>query len=509
MSTLSRIAYAATAAICLGAAMPARADYPINYEASVTATASSGDFAPFYINSLKHGRITSANNTLLEGRIWREMSTDTRFSYGFCADFLTGWSSSNDYAIYNAGEGWSARGAHPPRIWLQQLYGEVKFRGVFLTAGLKEHSSALLDSSLSSGDLIESGNSRPIPEIRIGFIDFQNIPLTNGWVQIQGEIGYGKMTDGDWWLDRYNYYSYHVNTGEWYNYKRCYFRTKPSERFSVTLGMQAAATFGGRSYHYYRGELTRVNDSKLKLKSFWNVFLPIQGNGEDFYEGNHLGSWDFMARYEIPGGHTVKAYFQWPWEDGSGIGRRNGCDGLWGIEWQGADRNGIITGAVVEYIDMTNQSGPQHYAPGDFPGNTIGSESTGADDYYNNQYYNAYAHYGMSIGTPMLMAPLFNLDGYPAYIANRMRGFHIAAEGHITPNVAWRVKGGYRVGYGSGRQMLPENIRDTSVAVDVSWDIPQVSGLNLSGTLALDHGTMPGNSAGGLVTLTYSGILGL
>ena len=143
-------------------------------------------------------------------------------------DFVTGWSSGNSYARYDATSGWGSNDTHPPRIWLQQLYGEVKYRGVFLTVGLKEHDSALLNHRLSSGDMVESGNTRPTPEVRVGFIDFQDIPLTNGWVQIQGEIGYGRMTDGDWWLDRYNRYNYHVNTGEWYNYKRCYFRTKPS-----------------------------------------------------------------------------------------------------------------------------------------------------------------------------------------------------------------------------------------------------------------------------------------
>lgn len=509
MSALSRIA-AISAAIFLTAAISAHASsFPVRYEASLTGTTSSGEFSPFYINSLRHGRITASHNALIEARAWRPMSTDTRFSYGFGIDFLTGWSSANSYSVYRPAIGWDSRSTTPPRIWLQQLYGEVKFRGVFLTAGLREHTSALLNARLSSGDLVESGNARPIPEVRIGFVDFQDIPFTGGWVQIQGEIGYGRLTDGDWWLDRYNYYSYHVNTGEWYNYKRCYFRTDPSRRFSVTLGMQAAATFAGHCYQYLHGELIRESHTPVKLKSFWNALLPIQGNGEDFYEGNHLGSWDLMARYSTTSGHTLKAYFQWPWEDGSGIGRRNGWDGLWGFEWQAPDPRGHITGAVVEYIDMTNQSGPQHYAPGDFPGNTVISESTGADDYYNSQYYNAYAHYGMSIGSPMPMAPLFNLDGYPAYVANRMRGFHAAAEGNIVPGLSWRLKGGYRVGYGNGRVILPHNIHSTSVAVDLRWQIPAIDGLAIGGTFALDCGTMPGNSVGGLVTLSYSGLLNL
>lgn len=113
---------------------------------------------------------------------------------------------------------------------------------------------------------------------------------------------------------------------------------------------------------YIKGELVSERHFNLNFKSFWNAFLPNPG-GEDFYEGNHLGSWDFMARYRFSSGETVRAYFEWPWEDGSGIGRRNGWDGLWGLEYIAADRNGWLTGALVEYLDFTNQSGPSTLPP--------------------------------------------------------------------------------------------------------------------------------------------------
>lgn len=491
--------------------LSAKADYGIDYEASFIGTASTGTFSPFYINSLRHGKIISPNNTLVEGKAWRPMELDKRFSYSFGVDFLTGWSSGTDYSFYTAETGWGVHNLTPPRIWLHQLYGEVKYRSLFLSAGLKERSSALLNERLSSGDLTESGNARPIPQVRIGFIDFQNIPFTNGWVQIQGEVAYGKMTDSDWWLDHYNYFNYHVTKGQWFNYKRCYFRTKPSQPFSITIGLQAGDTFGGTRYAYREGQLTHEpQTTKITFKSLLNALIPMEGSGEAFYEGNHLGSWDFMARYALRDGSIIKAYFQWPWEDGTGIGRMNGWDGLWGLEWKNSPQSTFpIKGAVVEYIDMTNQSGPQHYAPGDFPGENIGSQATGCDDYYNNFFYNSYANYGMSIGTPMMMSPVFNTDGYLAYVATRMRGFHAALEGVLSPSLSWRVRGGYRIGYGNGHVILPSPIKSTSVAANLSWDIPQVKGLNLNAEIAYDHGTMPGSSFGTLITLNYRGLLNL
>lgn len=485
----------------------ANAEKVVEYDATALASGASGEFAPLYNSALTHGVVSSKWTFLGRGRVESELNLEDRFSWGFGIDLIGGAVSGHEWSRYDGdSRTWYTHHEHPARAWIQQLYAEVKWRGCFATLGLKEHQSAMLDQSLTSGDLIESGNARPIPELRVGFVDFQNIPLTNGWVQIQGEIAYGKMTDSDWWDNRSNRYNGHFVNGEWYNYKRCYFRTKPSEAFSVTLGMQAADVFGGTYYRYDRGVIVKREKHNIKLKTLFHALLPLRNGDEGFYEGNHLGSWDFKARYRLPGGKgEVSAYFEWPWEDGSGIGRRNGWDGLWGLEWQGSVANNILTGVVVEYLDFTNQSGPMHYAPGDFPGETIGSEATGADDYYNNMMYNSYANYGLSIGTPMMMAPAYNLDGYMAYVGNRMRGFHIAARGNINSNLSWDVRGGCRKAWGNGKIILPEPISSSSIGAGINWKVGRVPGLQVQGRMAYDHGDMPGNSFGTLATVSYTG----
>lgn len=484
----------------------ASATVDLHYGGEALVATGTGDFAPYYTSVLRHGRLTQSTTLLGEVSAWVPMHLDRRFSWGACVDLVADYGSSVEYARYNP-NGWSTHKEHPAPFWIQQAFAEIKYRGVFLTVGAKEHGSALLNQQLSSGDLVESGNARPIPEARAGFVDFQNIPFTNGWVQIQGEIGWGKMTDSDWWADRYNRYNYHIVSGEWYNYKRCYFRTKPTQPLSVTVGMQAAVTFGGTVETWREGVRIRSRKHDVNFKSFLNSWLPMPG-GEEFYEGNHLGSWDFVARYRFASGQQLRAYFQWPWEDGSGIGRRNGWDGLWGIEWTRPDRS-WITGAVIELLEFTNQSGPQHFAPGDLPGGTITSESTGADDYYNNAMYNSYAYYGLSIGTPAIMAPLYNRDGYPAYIGNRLRGFHAAATGFITDGLSWRLRAGYRKAWGNGMLALPKPVHLTSVSLDVDWQLPRIKGLSVNGAIAIDRGTMPCNAFGITVGVKYNGLLKL
>ena len=96
-TSIRRISLIAT--LCI--ASIANAEVPINYKADIIGTLGLGDFAPYYISSLNHGIVTQSDNALLRMKAWKPLSTDTRFSYGFGVDFLTGWSSSVDYLKYN------------------------------------------------------------------------------------------------------------------------------------------------------------------------------------------------------------------------------------------------------------------------------------------------------------------------------------------------------------------------------------------------------------------------
>ncbi len=486
-----------------------RGNYPVDYSVSLTAGGGSGEFSPYYISSLRGGRFTQQYNVQAEGMIKRDMSRDGRFSYGFGLDVVGGYSSVVDYERYRLSDkSWFKHQERPSAGWIQQLYGELRWRSIFVSAGAKERGSALLTNSLTSGDLTESGNARPIPQIRAGLTDFRNIPFTDGWVQIQAEAGYGKYLDDNWWRDHYNYYNYHITKNCYYNYKRVYFRTKPTERFSVTIGMQAAAMFGGSVSYYYDGKFSRSEKQKSDLWTFVKMLIPIQDDGESFYTGNHLGSWDMRARYSMNDGKQIFAYFSFPWEDGSGIGKLNGWDGMWGLEYK-SDASSLINGALVEYLDFTNQSGPLHFNPSDFEGTTIPDHVSGSDDYYNNISYNSYAYYGMSVGTPAIMAPIYNTNGYIAYKANAMRGFHVGVEGCILPGLEYRVKGGYRKAWGSGYVLLPRPLHLTAVMLEANWRPAGISGLSVNGRLELDRGNMPCNAFGAMLTVRYDGIFNL
>lgn len=499
------------AASVLISAIPLRADYEIPWEATTTVNAGSGHFAPYYIMSNRGGLTTQPVSIYETARLFRTVSTGKRFDYGFGAEGSAGWSSPTAYTRFNGSEP-VAVDRRQPYILLQQLYGEVKFRGMFLTVGMKRNDRSLFDSPLGTGDITLSDNARAIPQVRIGFIDFQNIPFTGKWVQIQAEAAYGKFMDRRWLEDHFNYDNSFITTGNWFHYKRCYFRTNPDKPFSVTVGMQHAAQFGGDYRAYEGGVLIYNHKSHVGFKDFVDVFVQKKGSSgstdgdRQYYNGNHLGSWDLKARYRFRNGSSLTAYFQWPWEDGSGIGKLNGFDGVWGLSYE-APGKAIINGAAVEYIDFTNQSGPIHWAPDDHPGSGIGGNATGADDYYNNFYYNGWANYGMSLGTPFISAPVYNRNGYMRFADNRIRGFQAGLSGNAVDNLEYRILASHRTSWGTPLIPRDHKLHDFSMMLEACYRFPKIEGLSLKGAFAFDSGSLCGTNVGLLVSLSYSGLI--
>lgn len=480
----------------------------IDYGAQVTASGASGEFAPFYMASLRHGTLTQKFNTLAGIYARHDMDTTRRFSWAYGVAAMGGFASSTAYGRFvpegEEGGRWTVRDCRPAAVRLQELYGSVKYRSLQLFVGMKERGSDWLDNDLTSGDLMHSGNAVPIPQVRAGFIDFQNIPLTKGWVQITGSIAYGKFFQDAWLKDHYNYYNSHITLGQLYTYKDIFLRSNPDKPLSVMIGAQIAGLFGGTTYKYKNGRIESVTHNGEGLKQFWDMFIPTEGSGDMFYEGQTLGSWNFMARYRLPGGHKLKGYFQWLWEDGSSMGRCNKWDGLWGVEYD-APAPWWVDGAVAEYVDFRDMSGPVHWAPGLNPGTTVTGEATGGDDYYNNYFYNAYANCGMALGTPMAMSPIYNTDGYPLFLLNRFHGFHVAVKGRLAKGLRYRVKFGYRRAFGTPLLPLPEPVHSYMAMCEGVYALPSVKGLKITAQLGLDRGKMPGNSFGALVSVSYDG----
>lgn len=485
--------------------IPASATIPLEYHASLTAQASAKSLAPYMLGSWNYGRYAEGSGIWQEAGLTHKLDMSKRFSWSAGIDYIAGAGSKTSYLRWNnETDTWGSHVAKMPYIRLTQLYGEIKYRSVFLTVGMKNNHSIIVDDHLSSGDLTRSNNAVPIPGAAAGFLDFQNIPFTKGWVQINGEIMYGKMMDSNFKKAEFNYYNGLEPINLWYNYKRCYFRTNPDKNFHVVLGMQAAALFGGSTFHYTNGKLKKVENRGFHFKDIFKMFFPTEG-GEDYYSGGHLGAWDLKAVYKFRNGAHLSGYFEWPWEDGSGIGRKNGWDGLWGLQYDFGHK-WILSKAVVEFLDFTNQSGPIHYDPDDNPENPLTGHAQGADNYYNNDYYGSYTNYGMGIGSPFLLSPIYNRNGMLSYLHNRARGFHAAVEGNPIGWLSYRAMIGYETAGGAGHEPAFKKLSSFSGMIEATGTpfkkIPQ---LEIGVRMAADKGSLRGNNLGAQIKIAYHG----
>lgn len=491
----------------LTSAMTAFADEPINYSAEALFGVGNSDLAPYYMSANRHGKLSQGDNALFDLGFNRDFDLKHKISWSYGAEVVTGYSSEALYTSKNPEIG--NHSERPAAIWLQQLYGEFKYRSLFLSVGIKDRESAMVNYSLSTGDMIESGNARSIPQVRAGFVDYQDIPLTKHFLQIQGEFGYGLPQDGDWYENHFNYYSGHYNKGGIYHYKRMYFRTKPSNPFSATFGAQSACLFGGDTYYYSKGKLTKVVHNSEDLDAFWQAIIPRISGVEGFIQGQHLGSWDIKLRYRFKNNAELHGYLQAPWEDGSSMGKFNGWDGLWGLEYV-APNPGIVSGAVVEFVQMKDQCGPMHWDPEDEVGTSLSQyQATGADSYYNNGFYNSYSYFGMSIGSPFSKAPLFNEDGSMTYKDTRFLGWHVGIKGNPISGLDYRILASWRKAWGTYQMPRLHTVESTCFLIEATYKIKTVPGLSVKGEFAADFGRFYGDNVAGAVTVSYRGLFNI
>ena len=476
------------------------------YTVGAVMNAGDSELAPYYIAANNGGTITQQYSALVYADIAKYWDKGKRFSWTAGLNAAGGYTSSAGYERYVGNGQFEVQKQHPARVWLQHAYLGVKYRSIKMYVGQACKSSPIVNDGLSSGDLVWSNNARPPVGFRAGFIDFQDIPFTKGWLQLNGEFGYFRQFDDKWLENHYNYYNQFITTGTWLHYKSLHFRTKPDQPFVFTIGAQSACQFAGSATYYEDGKVTYTVKMDADVKAFWRTFIAGSGGngkGDSFVEGNHLGTWDIALEYKLKPSEKLRAYTQWLWEDGSGIGKMNGFDGLWGLEYSTDYSNSLITGAVIEYIDFTNQSGPVHWTPNDRPGTPITSHSSGADDYYNNYIYNGYQNRGMSIGSPFVKSPLYNQDGYMRYRDNVLRGFHAAITGKLNYRWGYTLMGSYRKAWGTPIIPRAGSVDDFSIMLASGYNLYR--GWHIRAEVAMDRGSLYGNNWGAALGVSYNG----
>jgi len=499
--------------------MLSRSAHALKYSTELSTTLSTGDHAPFWLTSNRHGLSSVERNSVyFRAGIFRDAHTDSTYKWrlGYGADFALA-------ANYTS------------TLIVQQLYADIQYRAGELSIGAKERPMEMKNNRLSTGSQTLGINARPIPQVRIGLPDWWVVPLTRGWLQLKGHIAYGMMTDDTWQHDfthRLTRYADHAL----FHSKAGYLRIANEDYdypLSLEAGLEMAAQFGGTTYRPIGGVMTEIKN-ETGAKAFWHAFIP--GGGDSYEknaafqnaEGNQLGSWMLRVNYDRRN-WRLGVYIDHFFEDHSGLFHLD-YDGYGtGSQWNtrkerryllyglkdmllGAElnlkRGTWLRDIVFEYMYTKYQSGPIYHDHNPAISDHIG----GQDNYYNHMLYPGWQHWGQVIGNPLYRSPLYNDDGHIEIENNRFMAFHLAFSGHPTPQLDYRVLGTWQEGFGSYSRPFTASRRQLSLFAEAQYafspaSTPLLRGWSIGLALGYDHGTIVGDNFGTQLTIRKTGIL--
>ena len=442
----------------------------IVWGAGLSAVVSSGRYAPFWFSANRDGMISvapfSGNMSLYLGK--------RRTQYRRWMDY--------DFGVEIQGQVSTSK----PEILVRQLYASARLLVFDITVGIKPAMFGYYDPnrSLSSGGMLFSRNSRPIPHVFVGMEDYVPFPFLFGYVEVKGGITHGWFVD-----DVYvrNAYLHHKFAGV---------RLGGSLPVNVGYEFHHAAQWGGWSPVY--GALGSSFDS------FKNIFLAGSGGGmandQLNAEGNHIGSQALFVEAKWQD-WKLKAYWEMIFEDGPIYfmwDALNSHDGVWGITLS-QNRFPFIKSFLYEFVNTTHQSGAFHDCDGIVYG--------GGDNYFNNSIYrNGWNFMYMTIGTPFITSPVYNGDMTVdcSTLNNRVRLHHFGVEGDIY-GYEYRVLASFVRNFGT--YGTPRYSDNTALLFEVKKHFRRAWGLDFGLSLGMDFGSQFGNSVGAMFTVSKRGLI--
>lgn len=462
----------------------------LRYNAEFTATCSTGENTPFWLVSNTDG-ISSLkkNNLRLRASVIKDEDRTNKFSWGAGVDLVGGYRQQSAFAIH-------------------QLYGEIRYRCLDLLVGQKEIDGEVSNPSLSSGNLLFSGNARPIPQVRAGIFDYADIWGTKGWLGIKGYIAFGAFTDSKWIRNWSQDGIYPQNVK--YHSKGLWLRNGNTEKFPLQFeaGIEMATQFGGWCYLYDpNGNIIR-QDLPGGLNAIWKALVPLEGGAQTVsgeqtnVQGNFLGNWTFVLSWNPKADWSVKAYYQHMFEDHSMLFIDYPWhDGLYGVEAK-LPKNPFVSNIVYEFIYFKDHSGPVYWDKTDL----VNVQVSGRDQYYWHMLYGAWQHWGNIIGNPMVLSPIYN-NGTFLLKSSRIVGHHLGLEGHPTDGLGYRVLASYQRSWGTYKNPLPEIADSFNFLAEATWRPKRFKGWEGKFAFAFDAGSLIHPSFGLQLSIAKTGLI--
>lgn len=458
----------------------------IYYKGEIRASFAGGEYTPFWLVSNIHGLGSPEfNNGYVRGEIYKPMDKQERFSWGAGADISGAWNLPAPFAI-------------------RQLYGELHYRALWISIGSRNFGSYYNNHRLSSGDLLFSDNAMAIPQVRAGTNGFAPFWGTKRWFSVKGYLAYGFFTDSKWekhWVVPGG----NRTSGTLFCSRGLWLKFGNWEKFPLTLdvGIEMGTQFGGTVY--WEGK--KIN-MPSKFVDWLKALVPLPGDedtpdGEQTnVQGNMNGEYSISVSYSPTPDWLIRPYWEHYFEDQSQLTFEYGPwkDGLWGLELK-FPKNRFVSGLVYEYIYTKDQTGPVNH---DFTPE-IPEQVSGADGYYSHYLYNAWQNWGMSMGTPLAISPLYNRDHRLRIYNTRFIANHIGLEGDPLDCLKWRMLLTFSQNWGNYKYPYPDVYNNFSGLIEAQYRPKWLKGYIAKMALAWDHGKLLGNNFGGMISIGYEG----
>lgn len=459
------------------------------------ATALSGDYLPVGLYANKHGILAPVGN--------RQTYNRAAYFYELAHERQKLEIGADLYLYYNGQDPY-----YDNQLHLQQLYVKGNWGKYSVQLGSKEEDGEFVPT-LSSGNMLWSGNTRPAPTLRFGTDDFVSTFFTAHLLQMKANIWWSKHTDGH--LSRIIYSAYETRYAEegyvshyydnitdnrqhakvenpWFHRKSLFLRTSSDYPLFFTYGLEHAVMYGGT-----------INGEDCSNGS--NLFRAMIGaSGENGNQFNHALAQDYRLDWRHNRIH-IGLYKQHYSDDMDGGLLSTGADGLWGIEIT-LPKSRWIKKIVTEYLQSTNQGGTV-YANDVYTkleGNQV-HRTAGNSNFYHDQHMGSWTHYGMILGNPLFASPLYNDDSYPDMASNMLRAYHLAFSGQLMYCLDYTVKIQHTDSWGT--PFAPFGKIRSNTAVLIEADYPINDHWKVRGGIATDSGSLYGNNNGFHLNIQY------
>ncbi|MCS4049275.1 capsule assembly Wzi family protein [Salinibacter ruber] len=450
---------------------------PIQSEVSVFGAGASTEALPFWLGANQYGRL-GRSGTPLGARLAARRP-------------FSGAKGGLDYAV---GASLLGRASANSTLHVQELYGQLRYGPLQLTAGWKKQVIGRVDTARSLGGVTRSENATPLPKVRVSTPGYVPVPGTNGFLGVKGYLAHGWMGEG------------RVVQNAFLHEKYGYLRLLPPEG-PVTLhaGLIHHAVWGGTPTDAVAGrEAGAFRDG---LRQFGRVFFALRGSDE--VGPDHMGNYDFSVDVSA-GPVEAQVYRQFFFEDKAGLWFRNVWDGLWGVSLRRPGGPALVEAVLYEHFRFIRQNAK--YAEG---------QRAGSDRNFSHSLYRSgWTHRGRTIGLPLVTPPAGTPgvpDGRPGIANSLVVAHHVAVEGTAWPGLSYRLTGTYSENSGSTSlcsdpectDLLDDRFSRTgqwSLLVEVFGRVPGTDQLSYDLGVAVDTGDFRKESVGVRVGLTWQGL---